>query len=198
MSLGRVCRAIPGRQVRSVVFRLQLPGALSAMRSRSVHTANALALAEEWQLRPCRSETATCTTGPKKRWISNNCRPPASVVNLNATTYLYDLRDNGNSDIALAVASHYLHCRYITSKAYLPGAIIGTVAVVGYDGVWKLIEKYLSRELSVRFGKSPVSKFNRTMLAWDMQGLSDGLSDFLFSWGYSLYAPYHPMTAGYP
>ncbi len=67
----------------------------------------------------------------------------ASVVNLNATTYLYELRDNGNSEIALAVASHYLHCRYITSQYYLPGAIIGTVAAAGYDGVWKLIEKSL-------------------------------------------------------
>jgi hypothetical protein len=123
----------------------------------------------------------------------------ASVINLNATTYLYELRDNGNSDIALAVASHYLHCRYITSKAYLLGAITGTVAVAGYDGVWKLIEKYSSRELSHRFGKSPVSKFNPTMLAWDMQGLSDGVSDFMFCWGdTSLYAPYHPMTASYP
>jgi len=37
------------------------------------------------------------------------------------------------------------------------------------------------------------------MLAWDMQGLSDGLSDFMFCWGNtSLYAPYHPMSASYP
>jgi hypothetical protein len=123
----------------------------------------------------------------------------ASTINLKATTYLYDLRDGGNSEIALAVASHYLHCRYITSRAYLPGAVIGAVAAVGYDGIWKLIEKYSSRELSHRFGKSPVSKFNPAMIAWDMQGLSDGLSDFMFCWGdTSLYASYHPQSASYP
>src|SRR5262245_627737 len=80
----------------------------------------------------------------------------ASVINLNATTYLYELRDAGNSDIALAVASHYLHCRYVGSKAYLVGASIGGAAALTYDGIWKLIERFSGRELSHRFGKAPV------------------------------------------
>jgi hypothetical protein len=124
----------------------------------------------------------------------------ASDINLNATTYLHELRDDGNADIALAVASHYLHCRYVGSKAYVVGAIIGAGAVLTYDVIRKLIEKYSGRELSHKFGKAPVSSFNPTMIAWDMQGLGDGVSDFMFKWVNvsSLYAPYHPLSAYYP
>jgi len=89
---------------------------------------------------------------------------------LNATTYLYGQRDDGNGDAALAAASHYLHCRYVGSKAYVVGAIIGTLAVVGYDRIWKLIEKYSDKDLFHKFGKAPVSAFNPTIIAWDMQG----------------------------
>lgn len=123
----------------------------------------------------------------------------ASTINLNATTYLYGLRNDGNNDIALAVASHYLHCRYAGSKIYIVGGVIGGVAALGYDGIWKLVEQFSGRELSYRFGKAPVSKFNPTMIAWDAQGLSDGMADFMFCWGNAnLYAPYHPMSASYP
>jgi hypothetical protein len=103
----------------------------------------------------------------------------ASDVNLNATTYLYGLRDDGNADPALAAASHYLHCRYVGSRAYVVGAIIGTVAVLTYDGAVKfidsLIKEYSSKELVHKFGKAPTSEFSATMIAWDMQGLSDGI-----------------------
>jgi hypothetical protein len=123
----------------------------------------------------------------------------ASDINLNATTYLYGLRDDGNSDLALAAASHYLHCRYVASMTYVVGAIIGTGLVLGYDGIWKLIEKYSSSDLSYHFGKSPPSSFSPTMIAWDMQGLSDGVRDFMFCWGnVTLYAPYAPANGFYP
>jgi hypothetical protein len=123
----------------------------------------------------------------------------ASDINLNATTYLYGLRDDGNGDAALAVASHYLHCRFVGSCYYLPGAIIGTSFVVGYDGILKLIEQYSTKELAYKFGKAPLSKFNPTMIAWDMQGLSDGVADFMFCWGnVNLSAPYYPQNGFYP
>jgi hypothetical protein len=123
----------------------------------------------------------------------------ASEINLNAVTYLYGLRDDGNSDIALAVASHYLHCRYVGSTAYVVGAIIGAGAVLAYDGIWKLIEKYSGRELAHKFGKASLSPFNPTMIAWDMQGLGDGVGDYMFCWGaVTLTAPYYPMSAYYP
>jgi hypothetical protein len=123
----------------------------------------------------------------------------ASDINLNATTYLYGLRDDGNGDAALAAASHYLHCRYVASKAYVVGAIIGAAAVVTYDGIWKLIEKNSNRELSHKFGKAPVSAYNSTMIAWDMQGLSDGVGDFMFCWGnVTLRAAYQPQSGFYP
>jgi len=122
----------------------------------------------------------------------------ASDINLNATVYLYGLRDGGNADLALAVASHYLHCRYVASMTYVVGAIIGTVAVVDYDVILKLIEKY-SGELAPRFGKAPVSPFSPWMIAWDMQGLSDGVADFMFCWGnVTLTAPYAPQNSFYP
>jgi hypothetical protein len=123
----------------------------------------------------------------------------ASDVNLNATTYLYGLRDDGNAGPALAAASHYLHCRYVGSKAYIVGAIIGSAAVLSYDVIWKLIEKYSKKELSYKFGKAPVSAFNPTMIAWDMQGLSDGVGDFMFCWGNAtLSAPSYPQSNFYP
>lgn len=123
----------------------------------------------------------------------------ASDINLNATTYLYGLRDDGNGDPALAVASHYLHCRYVGSKAYVVGAIIGTAAVLSYDGILKLIEKYSDTELSHKFGKAPLSSFSIEMIAWDMQGLSDGVADFLSCFGnVTLTAPPCPLTLYYP
>lgn len=123
----------------------------------------------------------------------------ASDINLNATTYLYDIRNDGNSDIALAVASHYLHCRYVGSRAYVVGAIIGAGGVLVYDVIWKLIERYSKRELSYRFGKSPPSGFSGSMIAWDMQGLGDGVGDFMFCWGnVSLKAAHQPQSRYYP
>lgn len=127
----------------------------------------------------------------------------ASTINLNATTYLYELRDNGNADNALAVASHYLHCRYVSSKAYLVGAIAGFLAVMTYDGAVKfiatLIKEYSSKELVHKFGKSPTSSFSTEMIAWDLQGLSDGTGDFMFQWGNTtLYAAQQPRASLYP
>jgi len=127
----------------------------------------------------------------------------ASDINLNATTYLYGIRDAGNADQALAVASHYLHCRYVASKIYLVGAIIGFFAVLTYDGAVKfidtLIKKYSSKELVHKFGKSPTSEWSATMIAWDLQGLSDGCGDFLFKWGETtLYASEQPQSGFYP
>lgn len=111
----------------------------------------------------------------------------ASDINLNATTYLYGIRDDGNADPALAIASHYLHCRYISSKIYVAGAIVGFVLVLGYDGVVKaidtLVKKYSSKELVHHFGKAPTSSFSPEMIAWDLQGLSDGVGDFMVCWG---------------
>jgi hypothetical protein len=118
---------------------------------------------------------------------------------LNATVYLYGLRDNGNADPALAAASHYLHCRYVGAQAYVVGAIVGFVAVLAYDVIWKLIEKFSSSDLSYHFGQGPPSAFDPLMIAWDMQGLSDGVSDSLFSWGKpTLTAPYYPQNNFYP
>lgn len=127
----------------------------------------------------------------------------ASDVNLNATTYLYGLRDDGDADAALAVASHYLHCRYVSSVMYLAGSIVGFVAVMGYDGVIKfidtLIKKHSSKELVHKFGKAPTSEWSASMIAWDLQGLSDGNGDFLFQWGdATLYAAEQPRASFYP
>lgn len=127
----------------------------------------------------------------------------ASEINLNAVTYLYGLRNDGNADNALAVASHYLHCRYVSSKVYLVGAIVGFLAVITYDGAIKfidtLIKKYSSKELIYKFGKSPTSSWSPEMIAWDLQGLSDGIGDFMFQWGNtSLYASRQPRADFYP
>ncbi|HEU0175574.1 MAG TPA: hypothetical protein VFV58_15035 [Blastocatellia bacterium] len=122
----------------------------------------------------------------------------ASDVISNAVVYLYRLRDDGNSDTALAVASHYLHCRYITSMYYILGWEIDANLVLAYDGILKLIEKYSSIELAHKFGKIPASSFSPGMIAWDMQGLSDGMDDFKFCWGNAnLYAPYQPLSMYY-
>lgn len=111
----------------------------------------------------------------------------ASDINLNACTYLYGFRDDGNEDEALAVASHYLHCRYVASKTYVVGAIVGTLAVLGYDGLVKgidtLIKEHSSKELVHKFGKAQTSSFSVEMLQWDFQGLADGVEDFIFCWG---------------
>ena len=111
----------------------------------------------------------------------------ASDINMNATVYLYRLRDTGNSDMALAVASHYLHCRWITSYAWIPGLGAGIAAVYSYDGAVKfidtLVKKYSSQQLVHQFGKAPTSTFSTSMIAWDLQGLLDGMSDFMFEWG---------------
>ncbi len=127
----------------------------------------------------------------------------ASDLNLNACTYLYELRDDGNADNALAIASHYLHCRYVSSRAYLIGAIAGLIAVLTYDGAIKfidsLIKEYSSKELVHKFGKAPTSTYSNQMIAWDLQGLSDGIGDFMFQWGdTTLYASKYPRADFYP
>ena len=124
----------------------------------------------------------------------------ASDISLNATTYLYGFRDDGNADPALAAASHYLHCRYVACRAYLLGAIIGFAMVLTYDGAVKfvdtLIKKYSDEELVHKFGKAPTSTFSADMILWDLQGLSDGVGDFLFCWGKTtLQASRHPSEA---
>lgn len=111
----------------------------------------------------------------------------ASDISLNATTYLYGLRDDGNGDPNLAAASHYLHCRYVAAQAYLVGAIVGFFAVVTYDGAVKFVDTLIknnsSKELVYKFGQAPTSTFSADMIAWDLQGLSDGVGDFLSCWG---------------
>jgi hypothetical protein len=111
----------------------------------------------------------------------------ASDINLNACTYLYGIRDQGNADAALAAASHYLHCRYVASRIFTVGAALGVIAVLGYDGVLKaidtLVKNYSSLDLIYHFGMAPTSTFSPFILAWDFQGLTDGCQDFIASWG---------------
>jgi hypothetical protein len=123
----------------------------------------------------------------------------AHEVNFGACMYLIDIRESGNSDAALAAAQHYLHCRYVGSRAYVVGAIAGALASLGYDGIYKgvqeLIQRYSDREIVYRTGRLPPSKFAKEILAWDMQGLSDGVADFMFTWGNaSLVATRHPQS----
>ena len=75
--------------------------------------------------------------------------------------------------------------------------------MVTYDGAVKLIDslikKYSSKELVHKFGKAPTSTFSLTMIAWDMQGLSDGVGDFMYCWGdVSLTAAISPRAASIP
>ncbi len=111
----------------------------------------------------------------------------ASQICLNGVTYLYDIRNDGNSDQNLAIASHYLHCRYVSSTLFVAGAIVGFVAALGYDGAVKfidgLLKEHWNKDLVHKFGKAPTSDFEPNMIAWDLQGLSDGVGDFAAEWG---------------
>jgi hypothetical protein len=111
----------------------------------------------------------------------------ASDINMNACTYLYDIRDQGNTDLALAAASHYLHCRYMASLSFSFGATVAAIASLGYDGVLKaidtLVKKYCSFDLYSHYGMQPTSTFSPFILAWDFQGLTDGCLDFVTCWG---------------
>ena len=111
----------------------------------------------------------------------------ASDINLNALLHLYGIRDDGNDDPNLAIASHYLHCRYLSSVTYVVGGIIGTVLALGYDGAIKwidtLVKAHWNKELVHKFGKGKTSVYDPKMLAWDFQGLSDGIGDFMLEWG---------------
>lgn len=106
-----------------------------------------------------------------------------------ATAFLYRLRDDGNADKNLAIASHYLHCRYygcVTGVS--PGlTMAGPIVALAYDGYVKFIESEIKNTLGFGFvpklGKAPTSDFSVGMLAWDARGLSDGQSDSYFRWG---------------
>jgi hypothetical protein len=126
----------------------------------------------------------------------------ADEILSNAVVYLYRIRNEGNADAALATASHYLHCRYVSSCGYVAGAMIGFIMAMAYDGAVKavdtLIKKYSSKELVYQFGKAPTSSFSPLMLAWDLQGLSDGVKDFMTCFGNTtLTASRFPLSAFY-
>ncbi len=124
----------------------------------------------------------------------------ASDINLNAVDYLYGIRNEGNGNPSLAIASHYIHFRYIISRFPLVGDMIGGFAALGYDGLIKGIEtiwkQYSPKQIVHQFGKAPTSTFSLEMIHWDIQGFNDGDMDFLCQWGNTyLYAP---PSSNYP
>ncbi len=106
----------------------------------------------------------------------------------NAFGYLKGLRQAGNTDLELAAADHYMFlrmcCRWVGGTPLLG---VATIAVLGYDGLIKLIDTVVKRAyasgLPIRVGPTPTSPFSLWTLAWDFTAIANGQEDYFFRWG---------------
>lgn len=105
---------------------------------------------------------------PKNSKVSRLADALASIM--------YTRRTSTDSD-DLAAADHYLNMRLVTAATGLPGMIVMTPLIYGYDFTKIALDYVVGRKLLQETDK-PTSEPTARGREWAMRGLKDGMSDY--------------------
>ncbi len=94
-----------------------------------------------------------------------------------AWDFLNRTRLDGNCDVSLAAAEHYLYARSLCAKY----SVIEGLTIIGIDSIYtfiKLLREAVPSIPEYREGNCPQSRPSTTDWAWTLKGIKDGGIDF--------------------